>query len=88
VHDTVYYCVANMPGAVPHTSTYALTNVTVPYALELAGRGWREAMHADPALAKGLNTHDGALVCAPVAAAHGMAATPLEDVLDRRTVRR
>ena len=48
-----------MPGAVPHTSTYALTNVTLPYALELANRGWRDALRADPALALGLNTHDG-----------------------------
>ena len=60
VHDSVFYCVANMPGAVPHTSTYALTNVTLPYAVELANRGWREALRADPALALGLNTHDGA----------------------------
>ena len=87
VHDVVYYCVANMPGAVPHTSTYALTNVTVPYALELAGRGWRDAMRADPALARGLNTHDGTVVCAPVAAAHGLDATPLAEVLDRPPVR-
>ncbi|MPV36796.1 alanine dehydrogenase [Georgenia subflava] len=81
VHETEFYCVANMPGAVPHTSTYALTNVTVPYALELAQHGWRDAMRADPALAKGLNTHEGALVCEPVAAAHALLATPLTDVL-------
>ncbi len=48
VHDSVFYCVANMPGAVPHTSTYALTNVTLPYAVELANRGWRDALRADP----------------------------------------
>ena len=60
VHDSVFYCVANMPGAVPHTSTYALTNVTLPYAVELANRGWRDALRGDPALALGLNTHDGA----------------------------
>lgn len=81
VHDTLFYCVSNMPGAVSHTSTYALTNVTVPYALALADSGWREAMRADRALALGLATHDGALVSAPVAEAHGMAHTPLEDVL-------
>jgi alanine dehydrogenase len=81
VHDSVFYCVANMPGAVPHTSTYALTNVTLPYALELANRGWREALRADPALALGLNTHDGALTNAPVAEAHGYRAVALEDVL-------
>jgi alanine dehydrogenase len=70
-----------MPGAVPRTSTYALTNVTLPYAVALADRGWQEACRADPALALGVNTHAGALVYAPVAAAHGMAATPLDDVL-------
>src|SRR5436309_10504630 len=72
VHDSLFYCVANMPGAVPHTSTYALTNVTVPYALELATRGWRDALRRDPALALGLNTHDGHVVYGPVAEAHGM----------------
>ncbi len=81
VHNSVFYCVANMPGAVPHTSTYALTNVTMPYAVELANRGWREALGADPSLAKGLNTHDGAVTYGPVAEAHGMAHTPLADVL-------
>ena len=73
VHDSVFYCVANMPGAVPHTSTYALTNVTLPYALELANRGWRDALRRDPALALGLNTHDGHVTYGPVAEAHGMA---------------
>jgi alanine dehydrogenase len=81
VHNSVFYCVANMPGAVPHTSTYALTNVTLPYAVELANRGWREALAADPSLAKGLNTHGGAVTYGPVAEAHGMAHTPLADVL-------
>ncbi|WP_127125996.1 alanine dehydrogenase [Georgenia sp. SYP-B2076] len=81
VHDSVFYCVGNMPGAVPTTSTYALTNVTVPYALELAALGWRGAMRADRALALGLNTHDGAVVCAPVAAAHGLEAVALDAVL-------
>lgn len=81
VHDTLFYCVTNMPGAVSHTSTYALTNVTVPYALALADLGWHAAMRADRALALGLATHDGALVSAPVAEAHGLAHTPLEDVL-------
>src|SRR6202035_2684679 len=55
VHDSVFYCVANMPGAVPHTSTYALTNVTLPYALDIANHGWREALRNDDALALGLN---------------------------------
>ncbi|GAA4419078.1 alanine dehydrogenase [Georgenia halophila] len=81
VHETMFYCVANMPGAVPHTATYALTNVTLPYTVELAERGWQEAMRADRPFARGLNTHAGQLVCEPVAAAHGMAATPLNEVL-------
>ncbi|WP_305790004.1 alanine dehydrogenase [Symbioplanes lichenis] len=81
VHQSMFYCVANMPGAVPHTSTYALTNVTLPYALELANRGWRDAVRADPALALGLNTHDGQVVYGPVAEAHGMTAVPLTQVL-------
>jgi alanine dehydrogenase len=74
VHDSVFYCVANMPGAVPSTSTYALTNATLPYVLKLAGSGWREAMRTDPALAKGLNVHAGSVVYGPVAAAHGLTA--------------
>lgn len=57
VHDSIFYCVTNMPGAVPHSSTLALTNATLPYVLELADRGWREAMRKNPALALGLNTH-------------------------------
>jgi alanine dehydrogenase len=81
VHDSVFYCVANMPGAVPHTSTYALTNVTLPYALELADRGWRDALRADHALALGLNTYDGQVTYGPVAEAHGMASVALDEVL-------
>ncbi|MDG4809317.1 alanine dehydrogenase [Micromonospora sp. WMMD1120] len=81
VHDSIFYCVANMPGAVPNTSTYALTNVTLPYALELANQGWREALRNDPALALGLNTHDGQVTYGPVAEAHGMAVLPLADAL-------
>lgn len=68
VHDTVFYCVANMPGAVPRSSTYALTNATLPYVLELADNGWRDACRADAALAKGLSTHEGALLSKQVAA--------------------
>jgi alanine dehydrogenase len=67
VHGSVFYCVANMPGAVPHTSTYALTNATLPYVLQLANLGWAEALAADPALARGLSTHDGALTSLEVA---------------------
>ncbi|MEU4782600.1 alanine dehydrogenase [Micromonospora sp. NPDC023633] len=81
VHGSIFYCVANMPGAVPHTSTYALTNVTLPYALELANHGWREALRRDPALALGLNTHDGQVTYGPVAEAHGMATLALADAL-------
>jgi alanine dehydrogenase len=81
VHNSVFYCVANMPGAVPYTSTYALTNVTLPYAVELANHGWRDALRADPALALGLNTHDGAVTYGPVAQAHGFASLTLDEVL-------
>jgi alanine dehydrogenase len=81
VHNSVFYCVANMPGAVPHTSTYALTNVTLPYAVELANRGWRDALRADPALALGLNVHDGDITNAPVAEGLGLPSRSLADVL-------
>jgi alanine dehydrogenase len=81
VHNSIFYCVANMPGAVPHTSTYALTNVTVPYAVEIANRGWRDALRADASLAQGLNTYDGAVTCEPVAEAHELAYTPVTTIL-------
>src|SRR6204780_751743 len=81
VHETIFYCVANMPGAVPHPSTYALTNVTLPYVVEIANRGWREALRRDPSLALGLNTHAGQVTCAPVAEAHRMPCTPVSVVL-------
>ncbi|MEE6176367.1 alanine dehydrogenase [Mycobacterium sp. 050134] len=67
VHDTLFYCVANMPSAVPKTSTVALTNATMPYVLKIADHGWRAACQSDPALAKGLSTHAGALLCERVA---------------------
>src|SRR6202000_947491 len=76
VHESVFYCVANMPGAVPHTSTYALTNVTLPYITAIAAHGWRDALRADPALALGLSTHEGTLTCQPVAEAHGLSFPP------------
>ncbi len=82
VHESLFYCVANMPGAVPHTSTYALTNVTVPYALEIANRGWRAALRADPALAAGLNTHEGAVTYRGVAEAHGLPWTATSEALN------
>ncbi len=72
VHGSLFYCVANMPGAVPNTSTYALTNATLPYVRSVAGRGWRDALRADDALALGLNTHAGSVVNEPVARAHGL----------------
>ncbi|MGH3435674.1 MAG: alanine dehydrogenase, partial [Sciscionella sp.] len=81
VHDSIFYCVANMPGAVPRTSTYGLTNVTLPYALAIAERGWREALSADATLARGLNTHAGTLTNSGVAQAHGMTATALAEAL-------
>ncbi|MGD1173643.1 alanine dehydrogenase [Mycobacterium seoulense] len=72
VHDKQFYCVANMPSAVPKTSTVALTNATMPYVLELADRGWESACRADRALAKGLSTHDGGLLSERVAADLGL----------------
>ncbi|MEV0293794.1 alanine dehydrogenase [Nocardia sp. NPDC050710] len=77
VHESVFYCVANMPGAVPNTSTIALTNATLPYVVALADRGWREAVTADSGLAAGLSTHGGHLLSESVAAAHGYAARGL-----------
>jgi alanine dehydrogenase len=81
VHDTVFYCVANMPGAVPHTSTYALTNATLPYVKAIANLGWKAALQADPAFALGLNTFDGEIVNEPVAAAHQLPVKPLASAL-------
>ncbi|MEU4895407.1 alanine dehydrogenase [Streptomyces sp. NPDC044780] len=81
VHDSVFYCVANMPGAVPNTSTHALTNATLPYIVELANRGWRDALRRDAALAKGLNTHEGQVVYGPVAEAHELPAVELSALI-------
>jgi len=81
VHNSLFYCVANMPGAVPNTSTYALTNVTLPYAIELANLGWREAMKQDHSLALGLNTFDGHVTYGPVAEAHDLSQLKLDEVL-------
>ena len=71
VHESVFYCVANMPGAVPVASTYALTNATLPYALALTNLGWEAACAADKSLASGLNVHDGKVMYPAVAQAHG-----------------
>ncbi|GAA3366752.1 alanine dehydrogenase [Streptomyces antimycoticus] len=81
VHDSVFYCVANMPGAVPNTSTHALTNATLPYIVELANRGWRDALRRDAALAKGLNTHEGQVVYGPVAEAHDLPTVELSSLI-------
>lgn len=81
VHDSVFYCVANMPGAVANTSTYALTNVTLRYALALANKGWKQACRDDRSLALGLSTTSGLLVNEAVGQATGVASTSLEQVL-------
>ena len=81
VHNSVFYCVANMPGAVPNTSTYALTNATMPYTVALADKGWQQACLDDRSLALGLNTHAGQLTNAPVGEAVGIDAVSLEHAL-------
>ena len=70
VHDAIFYCVANMPGAVPATSTYALANATIKYGLALANKGWEKAIADDANLAKGLNVHEGKIMYQAVAEAH------------------
>jgi alanine dehydrogenase len=81
VGNSVFYCVANMPGAVPHTSTYALTNVTLPYICALADKGLRQAVQDDPALARGVNVVEGSVVLPEVARAHGREYRPLAEAL-------
>ncbi|TQN43144.1 alanine dehydrogenase [Blastococcus colisei] len=81
VHDSVFYCVANMPGAVPNTSTHALTNVTLPYVMALADEGTAAAVRSHPALAHGVNVVGGQVVLPEVAEAHGLSAVPLQEVL-------
>ena len=81
VHNSVFYCVANMPGSVPNTSTYALTNVTLPYAVALANKGWKQALKDDKALALGLNTHAGKVTYPAVAEAFGYELLKLEAAL-------
>jgi alanine dehydrogenase len=81
VDGIIHYCVANMPGGVPNTSTKALTNATLPYVEEIANNGLVRAVTADPALARGVNVLDGRITYAAVAEAHGLAYTPLDDVL-------
>ena len=77
IHNSIFYCVANMPGAVPVTSTYALTNVTLPYALQIANLGWEQALKMNHNLSKGLNTHAGRVTYQAVAEAHGYEFSPI-----------
>jgi alanine dehydrogenase len=81
VEGVTHYCVANMPGAVPITSTKALTNVTLPYVEAIAGFGLREAVARDRSLARGVNVFDGRITYEAVADAHGLDYTPLEDLM-------
>ena len=81
VHDVVHYCVGNMPGAVPHTSTYGLTNSTLPYVMALADQGLEDAARADPPLARGVNVYKGKLVYGPVAEAHGLEWVDLDGLI-------
>ncbi len=82
VHDSVFYCVANMPGAVPNTSTWALTNATLAYAVQLANKGWKRALKENRPLSLGLNTHAGQITYPAVADAFGLAYTRVDDLLD------
>jgi alanine dehydrogenase len=81
VDGVIHYCVANMPGAVPRTSTYALSNATLPYIVKLASMGAEAAIQADPALAQGANTYNGAITYAGVAEAFHIEYTPLDELL-------
>ena len=80
-HGVIHYAVGNIPGAVPNTATYALTNVTLPYMLDLANHGWREACRHDHALALGLNTHAGEITYKAVADAFDLPSVSLDSVL-------
>jgi len=80
-HDVLHYCVGNIPGAVPRTSTFALTNVTLPYALEIAELGLKETVRRNDSLAKGINVIEGRVSSRPVAEAHGLEYEPLEHIL-------
>jgi len=82
VDGIVHYCVANMPGAVARTSTFALNNATLPFALALADKGWKQALKDDVHLREGLNVHDGRVTCKPVADAHGLAYAPAAGFLE------
>jgi len=77
----VHYCVTNMPGAVARTSTFALNNVTLPFTLMLADKGWKQALRDDPYLRNGLNVHDGKIYCRPVAAAHNLPVADVDELI-------
>jgi alanine dehydrogenase len=77
----LHYGVTNMPGAVPRTSTYALTNATLPYVLRLAAQGFEDAVASDPALAKGVNVYQGQITCSPVAETFALGYKPLSELL-------
>jgi alanine dehydrogenase len=81
VANSLFYCVANMPGAVPHSSTHALVNATLPFTLEIAELGWRQAALRNGALAQGVNVVEGAVTYEPVADAHGLPYAPLSAVV-------
>jgi alanine dehydrogenase len=85
VDDIVHYCVANMPGAVARTSTYALNNATLPHALRIADKGWKAALKSDPHLAAGLNVWDGKVTCEAVAESLELELTPLAEALASRS---
>lgn len=81
VDGVIHYCVANMPGAVARTSTLALTNATLPYAVEIADKGWRRAMKENPEIRKGANVVSGRVTCQGVADAFGLPCVPVDDLL-------
>jgi alanine dehydrogenase len=81
IEGVLHYCVANMPGAVPRTSTFALTNATLPYALKLANRGFIEAIASDPGLKEGVNTYAGKITYEAVALSQGLEYTPIDEIL-------
>ena len=82
VHGSIFYCVSNMPGAVPHTSTHALANATLPYTLSIAKQGWERAARSNHALAEGVNVAGGHVTYKPVADAHGLEFTPIDLLLE------
>ena len=84
VDDVVHYCVANIPGAVPRTSTFALNNATLPHVLTLANKGYRQALLDDPHLRNGLNVHAGEITCKEVASALGYEYRPPLEALAAR----